>query len=91
MNGNPGFGAFAEMAEIAFDRETRRIVAVWQKARRIPSRNPALVRQDDFGREIHFADYGNAESPTGWQIDRRFRLAMGWADRLWNLRPRHCG
>jgi hypothetical protein len=45
--------------------------------------------RDEFGNLIRFSDYGNRQSPYGWEIDHRQPEALGGSDLLTNLRPLH--
>ncbi len=46
-------------------------------------------RHDEFGNLIRFSDYGNRQSPYGWEIDHRHPKALGGSSLLSNLRPLH--
>jgi hypothetical protein len=68
-----------------------RRLMVWEKGRPIPSVDPAMWRNDDFGKRLRWSDYGDHTSPFGWSIDHIFPSAIGGHDGIDNLRPLHCG
>jgi hypothetical protein len=73
--------------------EERRKRAVWEKALVIPSllSHPDHVRRDALGNTIRFDQYGNANSPYGWDFDHfPVPRALGGGDDVSNLRPLHC-
>ncbi|NVJ99288.1 MAG: HNH endonuclease [Alphaproteobacteria bacterium] len=70
--------------KINFDRSA--IVAVWQKGRIIPGRDPNEYRLDMCGKTIRFAAYGHQNS-YGWEIDHIVPLALGGGHELSNLQP----
>lgn len=41
----------------------------WTRLRAVQNRDPALWRLDDFGNLLFWSDYGNRDSPFGWEID----------------------
>jgi hypothetical protein len=64
---------------------------VWKKAVAVPLLDPARYRHDDFGDLIAWNEYGDRNSPHGWEMDHYpVPKAMGGADMLDNLRPLHC-
>lgn len=63
---------------------------VWRKATEEPGANPDVWRRDRFGRLIRRGDYGNRESPFGWEIDHHpVPKARGGSDKVENLKPLH--
>jgi 5-methylcytosine-specific restriction endonuclease McrA len=67
-----------------FDQET--IDKVWDKGKKIPSKNPDLYRRDPAGNEIYKPSYGK-DSEKGWQIDHKNPVSKGGTDNLRNLQP----
>lgn len=63
---------------------------VWHKGREAYPRDPSEWRLDDFNRLIKFSEYGNRESPYGWEIDHKFPASLGGLDDLDNCRPLSC-
>lgn len=66
-----------------------RKLAAWSKARTVFGYDPRYVRQDDFGNFIEWVQYGNRNSPYGWEIDHRRPTALGGSDGAGNLRALH--
>ena len=60
---------------------------VWQKAAVVFGRDPNTWRRDDFGNLICFDEYGNRNSPFGWEFDHIVPVAAGGSDEIENLRP----
>lgn len=63
------------------------VLDVWSKATTVPGQNSAFIRQDCCGALIKFADYGNPNTPYGWEIDHIMPVAKGGHDLLTNLQP----
>lgn len=61
--------------------------AVWSKGRTIPGYDPNIWRHDITGQVMKFADYGNANSQHGWEVDHIKPAARGGSDDLANLQP----
>lgn len=60
-------------------------VACWLNCREIPG-NP-FARIDALGNIIHWTEYGNRNSPYGWELDHYpVPRALGGSDNLGNLR-----
>lgn len=62
-------------------------MAVWNKGRIIPGRDPNTWRQDSCGHLIRYSDHGNTNSTYGWEIDHIFPASRGGTDDLDNLQP----
>lgn len=69
--------------------DAQKKLAVWSKGRVIPGQDPSMWRYDDYGNFIQYSEYGNRNSPFGWEIDHRIPVANGGGDGLLNLRPLH--
>lgn len=69
------------------DRET--IEQVWQKAEKVRGINPDYVRKDACGAWIVKDQYGNRNSPFGWEIDHVIPLSLGGPDIFVNFRAMH--
>jgi len=66
------------------------IIQIWQKAQYVSPENEARgFRKDECGAWIKLSDYGNRDSPYGWEIDHIFPQSLGGSDELYNLRPLH--
>lgn len=63
--------------------------SVWNKAIRMPGYDPSLFRADRYGNVICFYQYGNRQSPWGWEIDHIYPQSRGGSSRLANLQPLH--
>lgn len=57
---------------------------IWSKAYTIPGHSPSEWRKDECGAWIHYSDYGDRESPFGWEIDH---ISPEGPTVLFNLRP----
>jgi len=58
--------------------------AVWKKGKEAPPNNPEVYRKDECGAWITRSEYGNRNSPYGWEIDHIF---PGGSHDISNLRP----
>lgn len=65
-------------------------VEVWIKGSEVPGLSLSHWRYDVFGSIIAWHEYGNPNSPYGWEIDHIRALAIGGTNELINLRPLHC-
>ena len=63
-----------------------RIDEVWEKAKKIPSKDPGLYRRDPRGNEIYKPSYGK-NSEKGWEVDHKKPADKGGTDNLRNLQP----
>lgn len=57
---------------------------VWSKAKPVKGQDPDVIRQDPYGNELRYSDYGKA-SKTGWEVDHIKPSARGGSDNLRNL------
>jgi hypothetical protein len=62
---------------------------VWLKGHEIPNYDASVWRRDDNGDAIRYADYGDRNSPYGWEIDHVVASALGGSDLISNKRPLH--
>ena len=60
---------------------------VWQKGNVVITHDPRHARQDDYGRWMVRAEYGNRRSDWGWEMDHKIPASRGGSDALGNLRP----
>ncbi|MGI9345873.1 MAG: HNH endonuclease domain-containing protein [Gammaproteobacteria bacterium] len=58
--------------------------AVWEKAKEIEGKNSQKVRQDPYGNEIHYKQYGK-NTQHGWEVDHIEPKALGGSDNTRNL------
>lgn len=64
---------------------------VWNKARAYPGLDSAIWRYDDYGSLIKFDQYGDRNSPYGWEYDHYpVPRSLGGTDHESNLRPLRC-
>ncbi|PLX08214.1 MAG: HNH endonuclease [Marinilabiliales bacterium] len=59
---------------------------VWNKGKKIRSKNPDLYRKDKLGNELYYHSYGK-NSSMGWEIDHSRPQSKGGTDHLNNLQP----
>lgn len=57
---------------------------VWEKAKPIPGKDPALYREDAAGNPIYKPSYGK-DSEMGWEVDHKRPVSDGGTDNLRNL------
>ena len=81
------------MARLVYEAELdlkadETIQKVWEKGRKVPNRDPKVLRVDDDFRIIRRKQYGK-ESVAGWELDHIIPSAIGGRDVLSNLRPLH--
>lgn len=67
---------------MAWTRE--QVIAVWCKGRIVPPNDAAVWRQDVCTAWIRFDDYGDRNSPYGWEIDH---IDPRGGDHISNLQP----
>ena len=67
---------------MAFSKEM--IKKVWEKARKIPGKDPAKYRRDPYGNVLKYESYGK-NSEMGWDIDHIIPLARGGSNDIRNL------
>jgi len=60
--------------------------AVWEKAKRVPGKNPAHTRKDAYGNLIRWQHYGMS-TKYGWHIDHHIPQSRGGSDDVSNLVP----
>ena len=56
----------------------------WQRAQKVPGKNPNVYRQDVFGNEIYKPAYGK-QGKKGWEVDHSNPLSRGGTDSPRNL------
>lgn len=67
--------------------DTSTIIAVWEKAIKVPGYDPKKYRKDAAGAWMIFNEYGNTNSTFGWEIDHIKPQARGGLSTLYNLQP----
>jgi hypothetical protein len=65
--------------------------AVWNEAQPIPGCELAEWRFEAHGKPARWQDYGDRQSPYGWELDHfPISKANGGPDERWNLRILNC-
>ncbi len=59
---------------------------LWDKAKKIPGKNPDLYRQDPYRNIMYKSSYGK-DTEMGWEIDHINPKANGGSDDIRNLQP----
>ena len=57
---------------------------VWNLAKKVRGKDPSKVRQDPYGNEIRYSQYGK-DTKSGWEIDHIKPSARGGSDATRNL------
>ena len=60
--------------------------SVWDKGKKVRSKNPDLYRKDKLGNTIYYHSYGKT-SDMEWEIDHSKPQSKGGSDHLNNLQP----
>ena len=63
--------------------------AAWQKGYAVDGYDPREWRVDEHGYWIRWSDYGDRNSPYGWEIDHIVPRSLGGTGVIDNLRPLH--
>ena len=67
---------------MAFSKETKR--KIWEKAEKIPGKDPAKYRKDPYGNVLRYESYGK-NIDMGWDIDHITPLSRGGSNNIGNL------
>ena len=62
----------------------KQINTAWNNAKKIRGKDPAKIRQDPYGNEMHIDSYGKT-SAKGWEVDHIKPSARGGSDATRNL------
>lgn len=86
--------AFDALGDLSYVDEAIERRTIWNKGHVTGlgfAFHPDFWRRDDHGNLIKFDEYGNRDSPYGWEYDHfPTPKAFGGADHIGNLRPLHC-
>jgi len=76
---------------LGLDPEELKKRIVWAKGHPIPRADRAVWRTDDHGNILNWFDYGDRNSPYGWEMDHYpIPKSLGGSNAVGNLRPLHC-
>ncbi len=63
------------------------VQSVWQKGAIVPSYDPSVYRKDQCGAWMQRTQYGNRNSPYGWEVHHITAISRGGSDGVSNLQP----
>ena len=63
---------------------------VWDKADKVPGKDPEKYRKDPYGNEMFYDSYGK-DSPKSWEVDHIKPKARGGSDATRNLQALNTG